>query len=223
MRIQLTFTHLYAIINESCHTYEWVISRRRMSHVTHTNESCHTYDWVMSRMWMSHVTHTNESCHTYDWVMSHIWMSHVTNTNESRHTYEWVMSHIWMSHVAQTNESCHSNIQCNIQCNIQGSQSSLYSAFCSSLHSAHRVRYTALTELFMQCVCIVRDITTHENSVIHWHSYLESWMSHIIHMMSVRQIHNLPPARRPGRSTPRGPGQTELLRCEPIQLEQLDG
>ena len=57
-----------------------------MSHVTHMNESCHTYEWVMSRRhaihlrhlvlrldtrWrMSHVTHMNESCHTYEWVMS---------------------------------------------------------------------------------------------------------------------------------------------------------
>jgi len=35
-----------------------------MSHVTHMNESCHTYEWVMSHIWMSHVTHMNESCHT---------------------------------------------------------------------------------------------------------------------------------------------------------------
>ena len=26
-------------------------------HVTHMNESCHTYEWVMSHIWMSHVTH----------------------------------------------------------------------------------------------------------------------------------------------------------------------
>jgi len=41
-----------------------------MSHVTHGNESCHTYEWVMSHIWMSHVTHMNESCHTYEWVES---------------------------------------------------------------------------------------------------------------------------------------------------------
>jgi len=78
-----------------------------MNHVTHTNESCHTYEWVMSQMRMSHVTHMNESCHTYEWVMSHIQMSRVTHTNESRHTYEWVMSHIWMSHVTQLQELPH--------------------------------------------------------------------------------------------------------------------
>ena len=63
------------------------------------NESCHTYEWVMSHIWMSHVTHTNESRHTYEWVMSHIWKSLVTHLNESCHTYEWVMSHIWMGHL----------------------------------------------------------------------------------------------------------------------------
>ena len=57
-----------------------------MSHVTHMNESCHTYEWVMSHIWMSHVTHMKESCHTYEWAMSHIWMSHATRMNESCHT-----------------------------------------------------------------------------------------------------------------------------------------
>ena len=49
-----------------------------MSHVTRMNESCHTYEWVMAHVWMSHVTRMNESCHTYEWVMSHVWLSHVT-------------------------------------------------------------------------------------------------------------------------------------------------
>jgi len=62
-----------------------------MSHVTHTNESCHAYEWVMSRIQMSHVTHTNESCHAYEWVMprayvwviSHLCTSHVAQLNEA--------------------------------------------------------------------------------------------------------------------------------------------
>ena len=78
------------------------------------NESCHTYEWVMSHIWMSHVTHMNESCHTWEWVMSHIWvvvshiwMSNLAHVNESRDTYEWVMSHIWMRNVTHMNETCH--------------------------------------------------------------------------------------------------------------------
>jgi len=68
-------------MNESCHTcgYDYVIK------VTRMNESCHTYEWVMSHIWISHATHTwmshdtyvNESRHIYEWIMSHIWMSRV--------------------------------------------------------------------------------------------------------------------------------------------------
>jgi len=66
------------------------------------DESCHTHEWVMSHIWMSHVTHMNESCHTYEWVMSHIRMSHVTyvkrhvtHMNESWHMCfnTWKISH----------------------------------------------------------------------------------------------------------------------------------
>ena len=55
---------------------------------TRANESCHTYEWVMSHVWMSHVTHMNEVCHTYEWVMSHVWMSRVTHMNASCHTHD---------------------------------------------------------------------------------------------------------------------------------------
>jgi len=80
-----------------------------ISHATHMNESCHTYEWVMSHIWMSHVT--------YEWGMpartstpalssQSSSTSHVTHMNESCHTCEWVMSHIWMSHVTHMNEAC---------------------------------------------------------------------------------------------------------------------
>jgi len=65
-----------------------------MSHGTRMDESWHTYGWVMTHIWMSHGTHMNESWHTYEWVMAHIWMSHGTHMNKSWHTYEWVMAHI---------------------------------------------------------------------------------------------------------------------------------
>ena len=89
-------------MKESCHTYEWVMSHIRMSHVIHMNESCHTYEWVMSHIWMSHVTHMNESRHKYKWVMLHIRMSHVTHIYESCNTHEWVMSHICIKHDTHT-------------------------------------------------------------------------------------------------------------------------
>ena len=106
-----------------------------MSHVTHMNESWHTYEWVMSHIRMSHVTPwiihahnrvvncvanlSNESRHTYKWVMAHTWMSHVTPTNESRQTANRVpyritcmnaSSHTWASHDTQKTESWHTRI-----------------------------------------------------------------------------------------------------------------
>ena len=96
-------------VNESCHTYEWVMSHLWTRHATHMNESCHTYEWVVSHIWMSHVTHMNESCHTYEWVMSHIWMRYGTYMNDSLQTHEWVMSRIWMRRVCRnTEEPVHS-------------------------------------------------------------------------------------------------------------------
>jgi len=59
-----------------------------MSNGTHMNESWHTYEWVMAHIWIRHGTHMNQ------WVMAHIWMSHGTNVNESWHTYEWVVTQI---------------------------------------------------------------------------------------------------------------------------------
>ena len=49
------------------------MSRIWNRHVSHMNESFHTYEWVISHIRMSHITHTNESCLTYA-VISHIWM-----------------------------------------------------------------------------------------------------------------------------------------------------
>jgi len=66
----------------------------RMSWHTHKNESCHTYEWVMSHKSMRHVTHISASCHTHQCVMSHTSMHHVTHINASCHTYQCVVAHI---------------------------------------------------------------------------------------------------------------------------------
>jgi len=86
-----------------------------MSHGTCMQESCYSYEWVMSHIWMSHVTHMNESRHTYERVMSHIWMSHVTHMNESCHTYEWVMSHICAGDIC---DFVKAHIQTNLNASI---------------------------------------------------------------------------------------------------------
>jgi len=74
----------------SCHTHcthSSSLRRHPPCHATRMNESCHTYEWVMSHVSMSHVTQMNESCRTDGRVMSHL--------NGACHTYQWVMSHIW--------------------------------------------------------------------------------------------------------------------------------
>ena len=73
-------------MNESCRTYEWVMSHRlllneiwehlRVYHMCMSSK----ISWVMRLIWMGHVTRMNESCHTYEW-------------DESCRTYEWVMLH----------------------------------------------------------------------------------------------------------------------------------
>ena len=69
-----------------------------LRHVTRMNESSHTYTWVMSGVRMCHVTYMNASCHTYECDMSHIWMWHVSSMGAPCYAHAWVMSH--------TNESC---------------------------------------------------------------------------------------------------------------------
>jgi len=64
-----------------------------MSHVTHMNESCHTYEWVMSHIWMSCVTHMNELCHRYEWGMSHTYewvMSHTCHASRAW-SQRWIL------------------------------------------------------------------------------------------------------------------------------------
>jgi len=91
-----------------------------LSHVSHMNESHHTYEWVVSHVCMSHVTHVNESCfgapairpmrqspyheraatmQPASWVVSHIWKNHVTHMNEPcMHSYH---NHCQQTHNAQ--------------------------------------------------------------------------------------------------------------------------
>jgi len=38
------------------------------------NDSYHTYEWVMSHIFLGHLAHMNESRHTYEWVTSHIFL-----------------------------------------------------------------------------------------------------------------------------------------------------
>ena len=115
-----------AHMNESWHTYEWVMARIWMRHVTHMNEAWHRYEWDMPHISMCHAAHIwwvvshihrwfwndhraawtslprkNGLCHTHDWVTNHVTHTVVS----SCHTYECVTPHIWTSHVTHMTES----------------------------------------------------------------------------------------------------------------------
>jgi len=61
------YVHI-AHVNESWHTFEWVMSH----HVTHS----HAILVSMTSAYV-HIAHVNESWHTFEWVMSH----HVTHSH----------------------------------------------------------------------------------------------------------------------------------------------
>jgi len=84
-----------------------------MSHTTHRNESCHTYEWVISYIWGSHGTHMNESCHTNEWVMSHIWVGW------SHATYKWITGWCGVATVSRINKTI--GLLCRILSLLYGS------------------------------------------------------------------------------------------------------
>jgi len=103
-----------AHMNESCLTYEWVMSHVCMNHVSHMTESWHTYECVKSHTCMRHdaqvqrhVTLLHQQYHAWVRVTSHLWMRHVTHMNDSYHTYQWFMSHLWMRHITLMNRISH--------------------------------------------------------------------------------------------------------------------
>jgi len=67
-----------------------------MSHVTHINESCHTYEWVMSHIWII-------TC-AFIWVMSQTlhmkWVTNSTYRLLSRRLYIWISHELykWRNH-----------------------------------------------------------------------------------------------------------------------------
>jgi len=52
-----------------------------MSHVTHMNESCHTYEWVMAHIWITRLIHiclwsTRGTWPTHLYTMTHLYVWH---------------------------------------------------------------------------------------------------------------------------------------------------
>jgi len=86
--------------NESCHVYEW----DELYHVIFMNESCPTYEYVMSHTWISarssYELHPTLLVCACEWVVSRVRMRWIA----SCHIYEWVMSHVWTRHISHMNE-----------------------------------------------------------------------------------------------------------------------
>ena len=69
-----------------------------MSHVSHRNESCLTYEWVMSYVWMI-FRHDPFTCLTWPihmWDMTHPYVRHDSSIGESRYT--WDATHSLVRH-----------------------------------------------------------------------------------------------------------------------------
>ena len=165
-----------------------------MSHVTRMNESCHTYEWVMSHVWMSHVTRMNESCHTYEWVMSHVWMSHVTHIQMSRrhkwvmwdmtHSYvwhdsfiwcqddtnEWVIWHTWMCdfsctwmrHVTQINAFCAFDIYEWVMSHMLA-MSRMLSSPVTRMNESYHMNARVMSHVWMRHVTYIHAAYTNES------------------------------------------------------------
>jgi len=122
-----------------CYEGIWFALPLCMSHVSHMNESCHTYEWDMSRIWMGHVTHMNQSCHAYEWIMSRIWMGHVTHMNESCYTCEWVINKSSCHAHQRIMSRIMSNIRIRLVMHMDGS---CRAQSCHNMNESSRHAYT---------------------------------------------------------------------------------
>ena len=186
---------------------------------TNMNESCHTYKWVLRHKWTHHVTHINESFHTCRWVTTHVCMRHVTHINESWYTYGvatvsrinkivglfcriWSLlyasfakepynlidptnqSHpIWMSQVALMDESCHT---CEwVSSHIRMDHVHTYKWVMSHVWISHLTRMDEpCPHIWMSHVTRMNESRHH----VHTHEWVTSscphtWMSHVTHMV----------------------------------------
>ena len=166
-------------MNESCHAYEWVVSRIWMCDGAQKNVSCHAYECVMSHIWMCHATHMNVSCHTYECVVSHLRMCRVTHLNVWWHTYECVVSHIWMCHVTHTNVSCHT-----YECVMSHMNVSRHTYECAMSHICRSCAVRHTYEWGMSHIWMSYVARMHESRHAYECIMSQIWTSHVIHMKS---------------------------------------
>ena len=91
---------LMSYINESCHTYEWLMSRMNTSSDTYTSVMSH---WWRTSGWKSNNGRTTPlvSSHTMWWLILFIQMSHITRMHDS--------FHIHLTDPTRIHESCHAD------------------------------------------------------------------------------------------------------------------
>ena len=171
-----------------------------MSHVARTNESCHTYEIVMSHIWITHVAHMNEPCVMY------IWMSHVAHMNESCRkfesvllhidgsgcTYKLAMPHIWMRRTCET-------IMLHIWMSDWFTCEAIMLHIWMSLtcESCCTYEWAIMLHIWMSLTC--ESVTSHtwmsavahmnESCRTHEWVTLHTWMSHVAHMNESCRTH----------------------------------
>ena len=175
-------------MKESRHTHEWVMSHTSVGWMAPLLTFFISFDilrlfWLSLSLWdffisfdflhlfwhsSSHLVCSSgicQSCHTCPCIMSHVWLSH---------TYEWVMSHIRMSHVTHMPMP--------------------HSVFFDFLYLV-----SVMSHISMSHVTRVNESHTwmshgtHMNESWHTREWVmgHMWMSHVIRMHPVRQIHKM--------------------------------
>jgi len=142
-----------------------------MRHVTHMNESCHTYVWIVSHIWMNHVTyiwmnhvtHINESSHTREWIMSCIWMSLGPDMNEPCLTYEWVISLFPCFQTPRSICKCQKYIDIRPSPGICYSKLQYTATHCSTLQ--HTIAYCSCWIIMAKSLLCVDCSTLHQTAI----------------------------------------------------------
>jgi len=179
-------------MNESCRTYEWVMSHTGMVHVTNWNVSRHTKNWVTWHIGRWPVTQMNKSshftrmhvlCHRYWRVMSNVVSLCVTTCVTMCYhwwpvtcRYHMGVDHLHMpamSHVTHVNTSCHMS-ECvvshiGMSHVIKTHHSCIRTNSCHWFHVTHRkvARHEQVISHVCTC-CVTHMDETCQTWMMHW-------------------------------------------------------
>jgi len=109
-------------VNESCHTYEWVVPHKWMRHACNTSPLLATQSHVTCmfepkkklqvflKYWLQHGVMSPECVNNFSWFKigcRNNWIPLFGKSPRSTLICEWVMSHTWMRQPTSIIESCH--------------------------------------------------------------------------------------------------------------------